>query len=371
MISFFLFVLLSTAAQADPSPAPELYFTAKLTKPCECYSVTFSFADMKPAVKREIFKKGKILGRYCKAAENKVWCEVEQKDEKKGLRLECPTECASIKQTPVLSEPQKKAILEKANRNEHEGFRAKIPEKVRSDFETRFPAWVTPLNRQGQFLDYQPRYEVVASSVLDIPVSYVSPEEKILKNEWVTVVAFYKDQTAAQKETMSWGIWVRSTGKFIREDVLRCHGKKTPPVRTFLSFQFLPTSPVQVVLNCGTADASTAFASPESVLSMVLEGKKGYSPHAEGEENSEGDPLEGAPSWFTSHFHPNEPRSINGPANMRKKPSKTAELVGECRDGTFAVLSGDEKADGWGLVYCDGKEGWTSEKNLRPFPKKN
>ncbi len=361
-------LLLLFASSAIAGPDPVTYLNGVLNRESECESSYFTFADMEAVSEKVKLPAGKSLGKFCEKKENQVVCKVERPNRQEDGGWICPSVAVDLTPTLPLSAGAKKALLDQSILDSKEKFKLGIPKAVLDSFEKSFPKWVPPLMREGDFPDYDPRYRMTEASVLRAPVSYTSQGKT--KNEWVWVLSFFTDPAAAEAQKFSWAVFSQASGKMLHSALSKCNETGWPYLRQN-AIGFTPTSSVKTVLKCWNLGPSDAASQIEWILNESLEGSK--------VPTTQKTPVIDSPHWVLSiEFEEKKKDSvlaiIDGPANLRAKPGSSENQTGECQNDSFAVIDLNRSETGkidtknWSYVFCDGKEGWTHRKNLKPFP---
>lgn len=352
---FFSFGVM--AAEPVSTAKPILRATAK--QDCTCQSQSFD-EDPEPFV----VKKGQDVGEACEIHEKVITCDAGF-----PTRIHCPKDCLDVRSQRALTRDElKKAAIEAATASGVAEYSKRLPSKVFETLKKKYPNWLPAYyNRSGP---YFAKYKLMDSFHFEFPISVQG------KIQSVTAVYFFQDFHRLAKSEMNWSFWLSSNGDLLWDSVSPYplydggYVKEPCPVPAGVNLDEV----ILYGIGVGVSDAA-GCCGPYSLKQLKTKGPVKIEDPKKDIDQSE--VIYGLCSQMVDHqsgkYKPEMLMEVNGPANIRKysvgaemDPGK-AEIIGTCSDKAKLADLGTRGV--WHSVYCEGKYGWTHEKNIRSLKK--
>lgn len=349
------FILFVGAATAQPITR------GKAIKDCDCKGSLF---EDEWTVK---IKKGEWVGDTCAPYEDKIHCD----EDFQAGGTTCPANCIELKQQGPVSPEEWKAILKDPTTLKlRELYQSTVPKNILEALKKKRPEWIPTV------------YSKLAPNLLKLQSNerfYLQGRGNVGGVEKaISIVFYFVDLEHFKQMKWNWSFWLTETaellydasvpypiidGPYVNQPCVSPAGKNLERVVLF-------------GITAGPSDAAGCCGP------YTLDDLKKSGPVLVSESNAD-------KSIFNFNVIYNKCsdvvdskvlKKIDGPANIRvyhERPTWTkdnkmipppepdkSEVFGTCADNATVVDLGNRGQ--WHHVVCEGKDGWTHKKNLRP-----
>lgn len=333
-----------------------VFSTAILKKDCACSERRYEGQEYETVAVTLV--KGFVLGKFCRpneesvASEPETLCRVMARGTEVSAAL-CPTRCLRMKETLRLSLVEQKNRKNEGVRILRETYQKTLPPKVLLTLDAERPQWKPVLYIRGE-KNYELEVRPYSPFYLEAP--YLEKGE--LRD--YSIVLFHDAPKEGDDPTGWIGVFEKDTGKVVKWIEYLQMGTYSDSYLRKMKIFLAPPPASALYLRMtewGVSDASTMEWGPVGPEMKEVDDSFDTRRMVDLPEQ----PKESA----------NRVKLIDGPASLRAEPSVSSRKIGECADRAYAVIrAGDVAQKAWVFVFCEGKRGWTHQKNIRYSPKR-